>query len=77
VGGWEDITVPAGTFRALRVQVDNSCYYNGVDAGACGQQDRVWYSPQLKRHVRLERRTNKGAYAGTHMVEELLEYHIK
>ena len=77
VVGWETITVPAGTFRALRIDLENACYYRGVDGGVCGQWDKVWYSPVAKRHVRLERRTRKGAYAGTDMLDELTDYHVR
>ncbi|MFO1323787.1 MAG: hypothetical protein U1F15_06955 [Burkholderiales bacterium] len=76
VRGWETVTVPAGTFRAMRIELDNSCYYGGVDAGFCGQADVVWYSPQVKRHVRMERRTFKGNYMGTNMLEELTAYSL-
>jgi hypothetical protein len=74
VRGWEDITVPAGTFRALRIELENSCYYNSVDAGMCRQTDVVWYSPLVKRHVRLERRAYKDAYLGRNIEEELVSY---
>jgi hypothetical protein len=73
--GWETVTVPAGTFRAMRIEVHNSCYYPGVDGGVCGQQDLIWYSPSVKRHVRLELRSNKGAYQDRNIVEELVQYH--
>jgi hypothetical protein len=77
VRGWETITVPAGTFRALRIDLESSCYYNGVDGGVCGQEDVVWYSPTVKAKVRLDRRTNKGAYQGVNILEELVAYTVR
>jgi hypothetical protein len=74
VRGWETVTVPAGTFRAMRIELKNSCYYNSVDAGVCSQTDVVWYSPLVKRHVRLERRAYKGTYLGRNVEEELVSY---
>jgi len=74
VRGWENITVPAGTFRALRIELENSCYYNAVDAGMCSQTDVVWYSPLVKRHIRLERRAFKGPYVGRDIEEVLISY---
>jgi hypothetical protein len=75
--GWETITVPAGTFQAIRIELDNSCYVTGVDGGVCGQQDRVWYAPEVKRHVKLERRSNRGPYMGVNILEELVEFRLK
>jgi hypothetical protein len=71
------ITVPAGTFRALRIDLESSCYYNGVDGGVCGQEDVVWYSPMVKAKVRLDRRTNKGPYQGVNILEELVAYTVR
>jgi hypothetical protein len=77
VRGWETIIVPAGTFRTIRIELENSCYWPGVDGGICRQEDVLWYSPQVKRHVRLERRSSKAAYVGNNILEELEAYHVK
>jgi len=77
VRGWETITVPAGTFRAIRIDVENSCYYQGVDGGVCRQEDIVWYSPVVRAKVRLERRTYSRAYQGSNIVEELVAYSVR
>lgn len=51
VVGWEDVTVPAGTFRALRIE----------GHGKVWRSDRlydfehsmvVWYSPKINRHIK-------------------------
>lgn len=56
VGGWESVTVPAGTFRALRVDVEGS---RGKDPDpfwwpkqAARFQHSIWYAPEAKRYVK-------------------------
>jgi len=56
VGGWESVTVPAGTFRALRVDVEGS---RGKDPDpfwwpkqAMRFQHTIWYAPEAKRYVK-------------------------
>lgn len=53
--GWEDVKVPAGTFHALKVEV-NSRYY-----GKGGMADDgtlvFWYSPQVNRFVKFDYRS--------------------
>ncbi len=49
--GWEAVKVPAGTFRALRVESEGTWYR--VDLGVSGGVKEVmWYSPQVKRYVK-------------------------
>lgn len=74
---WEHVTVPAGTFRALRLET-------------CGRRARspfspivtvsflvrVWYAPEVKRYVRLEQKEWKGGSQtlNTHIVIELKKF---
>jgi hypothetical protein len=55
-GGWESVTVPAGTFRALRVDVEGN---RGKDPDpfwwpkqAMRFQHTIWYAPEAKRYVK-------------------------
>lgn len=49
--GWEDIEVPAGKFRALKV-VSEGTFFR-VDRGVSGTvTEAVWYVPQVKRFVK-------------------------
>lgn len=55
-GGWESVTVPAGTFRALRVEVEGN---RGKDPDpfwwpkqAARFQHTIWYAPEAKRYVK-------------------------
>ena len=52
VVGWEDVTVPAGTFHALRIDADG--YYERLDRSVSGRAHYVvWYVPEVKRWVKL------------------------
>lgn len=49
--GWEDVTVPAGKFRALKVEARAA--FQRLDIRANGWQRFVlWYAPEVKRFVR-------------------------
>ena len=54
------VQVPAGTFDAFKVEVWSSRHQTGSRAEASVEPLRVnyliWYAPQPKRYVRLERR---------------------
>ena len=55
VEGWEQVTVPAGTFKALKVS--SLTYYRRVDGGGSGGGKIVfnyWYTPEVGRPVRIE-----------------------
>ena len=55
IKGWEDIEVPAGKFRALRIE--HNVFYTGTRCEG-GQKNRwYWYVPSLKRFVRGEARS--------------------
>jgi hypothetical protein len=55
-GGWESVTVPAGTFRALKVEVEGN---RGKDPDpfwwpkqAMRFVHTIWYAPEAKRYVK-------------------------
>jgi hypothetical protein len=51
VVGWEEIEVPAGKFRALKVQADGT--WRRLDRGTSDwARNTVWYSPQVRRWVK-------------------------
>jgi hypothetical protein len=56
--GWEQVTVPAGTFRALRVRVtgQRSAPIGGRTAFAGRFEMSAWYAPDVNRVVRQEHR---------------------
>jgi hypothetical protein len=74
------VTVPAGTYRALRIEANgrrtSAIYSQAVFAGEFNLV--VWYAPDVKRYVRLEHRVWSAnpmdkALIG-HDVVELLKY---
>jgi hypothetical protein len=81
VQGWESITVPAGTFKALRIDIsgdrERDTFTNQSHAGKF--KISVWYAPDVKRLVRVEHRYYSGMFATRgqlmgHEVIELLKY---
>ena len=53
VEGWEEVRVPAGTFKALKVS--SLTYYRRVDGGGGGRiVFNYWYAPEVGRPVRME-----------------------
>lgn len=71
VVGWEDIEVPAGKFRALKVQADG--HFRRFDKLASDEaRNTYWYVPQVKRWV-------KHVYQDVQLevVEELYFYRVQ
>jgi hypothetical protein len=69
--GWEDVEVPAGRFRALKIQADG--YFTRVDKTASDEaRNTFWYVPHIKRWV-------KSVYqdAAIQVVEELYFYRVQ
>jgi len=69
--GWEEIEVPAGRFRALKVQAQGS--YRRIDRPSSGAaENTLWYVPEVKRWV-------KSVYkdADLEVVEELYFYRVQ
>jgi len=74
--GWEDVTVPAGKFRALRVESEGP--FSRVDIAVAGTaKETAWYAPEVKRYVKwtYENWTFKGKnqWRG----QELIEYKVQ
>jgi hypothetical protein len=78
VHDWEQVTVPAGTFRALRIDISgerNRQVFTGVGSFTGQFRISAWYAPDAKRLVRLEHKAWSGAISGTgrQIGEEVLE----
>ena len=51
VVGWEEVNVPAGTFRALRIESEGG--FQRQDTFVGGKAKEVaWYAPEVKRYVK-------------------------
>lgn len=75
VVGWESVTVPAGTFRALKIVVTG--YYQGTtNSGSwTGRiEDALWYAPEVRNAVRYEYTDTVGVERYNHEVHELVRY---
>ena len=77
VMGWEEVVVPAGKFRALKIVSEGR--FRRLDKGVSGSSRNViWYVPEVKRWVKitLENRPlgGKGKGKGEYSGEELVEY---
>lgn len=47
VGGWERLSVPAGTFDAIRIQTS-------IEFPRTGHEELCWYAPEVKRFVKCK-----------------------
>jgi len=70
VAGWESVDVPAGKFRALRVELDSLVQPSG-GARAFRRQATLWYVPEVRRWVKLQVETPRVT-----INEELLRYKL-
>lgn len=68
--GWEMVEVPAGKFRAIKVQVE-ALYQPSDGSRAMPRKFTFWYSPEVRRWVKLY-----GEWPGGWLGEELLEYKL-
>lgn len=78
VTGWETVTVPAGSFRALRVEHRGS--YSATD-GSFGWSGNIsetyWYAPKAQRIVKREYHDTKGdGTTWDHWRDELVEMYL-
>jgi hypothetical protein len=70
VAGWEDVTVPAGKFRALKLVVEG-VFFPPFSRGPAKLRIEYWYSPQVRRWVKLH-----VDWPSSETREELLEYKL-
>jgi len=79
--GWEDVHVPAGLFRVLRIQINLKAARRGPFPGYVSVNKTVWYSPAVKRWVKLAHQQQTfGAEPGMgidNWILELLDYKTK
>jgi len=71
VEGVESITVPAGTFEAIKLRLDGfytcsrGCDWSGR------RTETIWYAPVVKRHVKTEFEETSGRYRDSQRFELL------
>ena len=76
--GWEEVQVPAGKFRALKIVSEGRFERAGTVAQGTAS-DVIWYVPEVRRWVKitsdLQPLGRKGR--GEHSGEELVAYELK
>jgi len=73
VVGWEDVIVPAGTFRALRI--DSNGYWNN-SCGSDRSEYKFWYVPKVKWLVKSESRIFAGGRLYDGQILELKSFRV-
>lgn len=75
VRGWETIEVPAGSYRALRVDINGS-FGNGPLSRQAQLQQSYWWSAEVRRWVRHDLWMSKAASKATdfHTRTELIRF---
>jgi hypothetical protein len=78
VVGWEEVTVPAGKFRALKL-VSEGRYQRLDHASRVGtSRDVIWYVPEIRRWAKITFETSRsGKGTGGHSGEELVAYGVQ
>lgn len=79
VESWEDVVVPAGQFKALKV-VHSGNYTRSTATGSWSGavSEVLWYAPNVKRFIKREYRDTTGSgQTWDHVRDELIEYEVK
>lgn len=77
VVGWELITVPAGTFRALRIDLEGTYRGISVEGRWNGEiRDRLWFAPEVRNAVKYEYEDTASGSRYTSERYELLRYRL-
>ena len=71
--GTEKVTIAAGTFDALRIEIDQSVATRG---GGVHRKAIYWYAPAVKRHVKAAWKTISGSWGGEDVEAELVSYKL-
>lgn len=73
--GWEMVTVPAGTFLALKLSMKGSYLASGTEGSWSGSiEDTLWYAPEVRNAVRYEYIDFLDRSRQTHEVHELVRF---
>ena len=71
VDGWEDVEVPAGKFRAMKIRIEGSTRRKDTQAPVATSGAELWYVPDVERWVKAVYRFP--SYTRT---EELVEFKL-
>jgi len=73
--GWEKVTVPAGTFNALRLEDEIECRGTDAEAAINRTAHKSWYAPVVNRLVRMEEQTTRDGRIRNKQAAELVGYY--
>jgi len=71
---WEKTSVPAGTFDALRLDIEIECRGTGMDTYLNKTITNSWYAPSINRIVRSESQTVRDGRVRERTALELVRY---
>jgi hypothetical protein len=75
VVGFESVTVPAGTFFALKIEIGGPYLAKNLEYNWVGRiEDTLWYAPQVRNAVRYEYKDTVGISPYNHEIHELVNY---
>lgn len=75
VVGFESVTVPAGTFLALKIELGGPYRAKNMEGSWTGRiEDTLWYSPQVRNAVRYEYKDTVGTSLYNHEIHELKDF---
>lgn len=73
VVGWEEVEVPAGRFKALKVEREMT---SGMSGGT-GRRTTVWFSPEAKANVKVQTYVTSRSSTVTNYTRELISYKVQ
>ncbi len=77
VAALENITVPAGSFDAYRVNLSIEAAGTDEEANIGHTTEAIWYAPSVKRYVKLESTFARDGRVRSKDIFDLLEYSLR
>jgi len=71
--GWEEVSVPAGKFRALKIEANGKTSSSTINGT---RKVTLWYAPEVANYVRMEFEMSYSPASGK-SVQELISYSVK
>ncbi len=79
VVGWESVTVPAGNFTALKIELKGRYLGSSIVDGYSFSgwiEDTLWYAPEVRNAVRYEYKDWVNSNPYNHEIHELMRYWV-
>src|SRR5262249_49406954 len=75
VGDWEDIEVPAGTFRAIKISIHTELLDRSTGQKSTGD-DISWYAPAVRRSVKSDVTSQNPEGQQERQIIQLIQFNI-